>query len=149
MAACPLGLVTNAKTRLLMKPLLGSCSTPFSAISTLLVVIGWNSIGIGHAQTPAVDAYGGWTANPCSSGPQSHFYTQKTNNRWILCTPAGNAFWMRGIYHVDVSDSVDDRGVSNAAIALQKYGDVSITWGPQQNRRLLSWGFNATNEYSS
>ncbi len=112
------------------------------------------------------DQYGGITELACSNGPAPHFYTQKINGRWWLCTPAGNAFWMRGVYDVDASDTeADYQGVFEygtactsaspasvsdpCSVVEQKYGDASVTWGPQTVQRLKAWGFNTTAEYSS
>ncbi len=96
-----------------------------------------------------VDAYGGTPSLPCPSGPATNFYTQKIGNRWWLCTPAGNAFWMQSVYVVDTDDAADSAGISYTEAAQAKYGDTNVTWGPQQNRRLLAWGFNSQAEYSS
>ena len=113
-----------------------------------------------------LDLYGGTQQLACLNGPASHFYVQKVNGRWWMCTPAGNAFWLKGVYHVDASDNVADyQGVildgsacttgtlpsvkSPCSIVVAKYGDANVTWGPQSVRRLNSWGFNATAEYSS
>ena len=73
----------------------------------------------------------------------------KVGNRWLWVAPDGNAFWMLGVYAVDVSESVDDRGSSYRARVIAKYGDADLTWGPQQNRRLKAWGFNALGEYAN
>ena len=32
---------------------------------------------------------------------------------------------------------------------MQKYGDENYTWGPAQNKRLLSWGFNGVGQLST
>jgi len=112
------------------------------------------------------DQYGGITEQTCSNGTATHFYTQKISGRWWLCTPAGNAFWLRGVYHVDASDTeADYQGVmqdgtactssspasssSPCSVVVQKYGDAGPTWGPQTVLRLKSMGFNTTAEYSS
>ncbi|MHB8655915.1 MAG: Ig domain-containing protein [Terriglobia bacterium] len=96
-----------------------------------------------------LDAYGGSAQLPCPTGAASHFYTQKIGNRWWLCTPAGNAFWMKSVYVVDADNSTDSYGVNYYNIAAGKYGDADLRWGPQQNRRLQSWGFNSLAEYAS
>ncbi|MGH9542989.1 MAG: Ig domain-containing protein [Terriglobales bacterium] len=97
----------------------------------------------------ALDAYGGAMALACPQGAAAHFYTSKIGNRWYLCTPAGHAFWLRSVYTVDVDDSLDYAGLRYKDEAIAKYGDSDLTWGPQQNRRLLAWGFNGLAEYSS
>ena len=54
--------------------------------------VGTNKIPIDHvAVTLQFDQYGGWTSVQCPNGATTHFYTQKVNNRWWICTPAGNA----------------------------------------------------------
>jgi hypothetical protein len=78
-----------------------------------------------------------------------HFRTMKVGNRWMWVAPNGNAFWMLGIYNVDISNRVDDLGSTYHARVIAKYGDADLTWGPQQNRRLKAWGFNALGEYAN
>jgi hypothetical protein len=112
------------------------------------------------------DQYGGITEQTCSNGPAAHFYTQEIDSRWWLCTPAGNAFWLRGVYDVNAADtSADYQGVTQygtactstspaseshpCSVVVQKYGDAGPTWGPQTVQRLKAWGFNTTAEYSS
>jgi len=112
------------------------------------------------------DQYGGITEQTCSNGPKAHFYTQEINSRWWLCTPAGNGFWLRGVYDVNAADtSADYQGVFQdgtpctatspasvshpCSVVVQKYGDAGPTWGPQTVQRLKAWGFNSTAEYSS
>src|SRR6266849_9631698 len=52
-----------------------------------------------------LDQYGGVTSVACPNGPQAHFYTQKIGDRWWICDPAGNGFFMKGVaaigYQVD------------------------------------------------
>ncbi len=97
----------------------------------------------------ALDSYGGSVQLTCPSGVSSHFYTQKIGNRWWLCTPSGNVFWMRGVYAVDTDGGIDYAGVSYTNSISAKYGDADLRWGPQENRRLMSWGFNSLAEYAS
>src|SRR5579872_774428 len=102
-----------------------------------------------------VDQYGGLTSLPCGKGPQAHFYTQKIGSRWHLCTPAGNAFWMNGVYYADASDSgTDYQGISLANVVNAKYasgftGNSTLNWGLQTVRRMQSWGFNTVAEYAN
>ncbi len=96
-----------------------------------------------------LDPYGGSTQLQCPAGVAMHFYTQKVGNRWWLCTPAGNVFWMRGMYAVETDGGVDYAGISYTNQAIAKYGNADLAWGPQQNRRLKSWGFNTLAEYAS
>ncbi len=116
--------------------------------------------------TPALDSYGGTGQSTCPNGPASHFYVQQVKTMWWLCTPAGNAFWLKSVYHADASDDgADYQGIaeygnpcasSSAAsptnpcsVIVKKYGDINVTWGPQTVRRLQSWGFNGVAEYAS
>jgi hypothetical protein len=100
-----------------------------------------------------LDPYGGLVGKPCPSGPQPHFYAQKTGSRWHLCTPAGNAFWMNGVYHVAADDTgADYQGIVLANVVSSKYatGQTSssaLNWVLQAMRRMQSWGFNTINEF--
>jgi hypothetical protein len=87
------------------------------------------------------DQYGG--VGPRIGAVTGHFRIEKIGGRWLFVTPAGNAFFMVGVYDVSPSHNVDDLGGSYYQRVIQKYGDADVTWGPQMNRRLLSWGFNA------
>ena len=101
------------------------------------------------AKAQTLDQYGGYTALPVPGGATGSFRAGKIGNRWVLATPSGNAFWMRAVYHTERSEHVDDLGSTYRARVIAKYGDADLTWGPQQNRRLLAWGFNAHAEYAS
>jgi hypothetical protein len=101
-----------------------------------------------------LDQYGGLAEVPCPGGRHPHFYTQKIGQRWNLCTPAGHAFWMLGVYDVSGADTgVDYQGISLAALLQAKYAK-----GPTANttlnialalvRRLQAWGFNTLAEFS-
>jgi len=107
----------------------------------------------GWAQT--LDQYGGSKSIPCSAGAKPHFYTEKINNRWWLCTPAGNAFFMKGVYNVDMNDTTPDyQGVALSSVIATKYASGATTnstlnWAAQTVKRLQSWGFNTLGEYAS
>ena len=93
-----------------------------------------------RAQT--LDQYGGRTDLKCANAT-GWFHTEKIGNRWWLCTPAGNAFFMQGVEQV--VPSVDNTYKTQI---LAKYGDEQ-NWSIETNQRLLSWGFNtlATGAY--
>jgi hypothetical protein len=95
-----------------------------------------------------LDAYGGVTSRPCTSGAAAHFYTQKMGNRWYLCTPAGNAFWMNGIFGVSTNSGTDYQGVNAINLRNTKYGTTNA-WADQTLRRLRSWGFNTLAIFSN
>ena len=113
----------------------------------LLTVIFFYPTQAVQAQT--LDQYGGYTALPVPGGATGSFRVGKIGNRWVLATPSGNAFWMRSVYVTNIDDHVDDRGSTYHTRVIAKYGDADLTWGPQQNRRLLAWGFNSHAEYAS
>src|SRR6267378_3094342 len=130
----------------------------FSGRSMLLLAAGMAILNsresIGSAQTQ-LDQYGGSKAIPCSAGAKPHFYTEKINNRWWLCTPAGNAFFMKGVYNVDMNDTTPDyQGVALSSVIATKYASGATTnstlnWAAQTVKRLQSWGFNTLGEYAS
>lgn len=106
----------------------------------------------GAALAQSADQYGGFTSLPCRRGPQPHFYTEKINGQWWLCTPAGNAFWEVGVYNVLAHNWTDFQGVNPWAVTATKYSegetvDPRLNWALQTVRRLKSWGFN-TLEYA-
>jgi Putative Ig domain len=101
-----------------------------------------------------LDAYSGFINLPCPNGPQPHFYTQKTGSRWHLCTPAGNAFWMSGVYSTGgMSDTgIDYQGIDLYSLILSKYAagyttSATFNWSLQAVRRMQSWGFNEIAEF--
>ncbi|HWB96040.1 MAG TPA: Ig domain-containing protein, partial [Bryobacteraceae bacterium] len=104
---------------------------------------------------PREDAYGGLADVSCRRGPQAHFYAERDGSRWHLCTPAGHAFWMNGIYHVDGSDSgKDDEGIVLSGLVDRKYrtgptGNSTLNWALEAVRRMQSWGFNTLAEYAN
>lgn len=123
----------------------------YFARAVLLVVAFCGGSATLSAQTAAdVDIYGGSTALKCSNPSAAHFYTEKIGDRWWLCTPLGNVFWMRSVYHVDGNDEgLDHQGLRLVEVIRAKYGNTGTKWGPPTVKRLRSWGFNATAEFSS
>jgi hypothetical protein len=100
------------------------------------------------AANPAADKYGGLPIRVAE--PSKFFRVKKTGKRWTFVTPAGNVFFLRGVYNVDVRGGADDRGVDYSAVVAQKYGsDRWSNWAPQTLKRLQAWGFNSTAEYGS
>jgi len=100
------------------------------------------------------DQYGGLTNLACPNGPQPHFYTQKIGSRWHLCTPAGYAFFMNGIYHVIANDTgTDYQGIVENNVIQTKYvtgstPNYELNWCLQTAHRMQGWGFNTTAEDS-
>ncbi len=82
----------------------------------------------------------------CSNGPASHFYTQKIGDRWWICDPAGNGFFLKGVW--DMVPNVND---ATATAIQNKYAaprsSWMANWALQQVNRLQSWGFNTVADY--
>jgi hypothetical protein len=101
---------------------------------------------------PAVDPYGGFVSQACT--PTGAFHTQKINNRWWFCTPAGHVYWNLSIGRVGGqtdfgTDSNTGLSFNLATTNTVKYGDTTYDWGVAQNRRLQLWGFNGVGQMSS
>jgi len=83
----------------------------------------------------------------CPSGSAVHFHTQKIGNRWWLCDPAGNGFFLKGVY-----DIVANNNSAQTSFIQAKYaGPLSnwtANWALQQVRRLQAWGFNTLADYT-
>ena len=101
-----------------------------------------------------LDEYRGFINLPCPNGPRPHFYTEKIGSRWHLCTPAGNAFWMSGVYNTGgMSDSIRDyQGIDLYALLLSKYAkgyttNATFNWSLQTAERMWSLGFNEIGEF--
>ncbi len=116
-------------------------------VASILAAVLALTPSISPAQT--LDQYGGYVGLSVPGGATGHFRVAKLNNRWMFATPAGNAFWMLGVYNVDVDEHVTDLGRTYKQVVIAKYGDADLTWGPQQNRRLKAWGFNTLGEYAN
>jgi hypothetical protein len=101
-----------------------------------------------QAMRGALDQYGGSTEAKCARST-GYFHLEKIENRWWFCTPQGNVFWMVGMFDLGSDTHTTDRGSSYSAIAKRKYGDLDMSWGPQQLRRIKSWGFNSVAEFTT
>jgi hypothetical protein len=101
-----------------------------------------------HAKVVELDRFGGTSV--AVSNPTGHFRLAKIGNRWMFVTPSGGAFWMFGVWNVIGDDHPfpSSSSPSYSQLAHSKYGDVDLHWGPQQVRRLKSWGFNTIGPYS-
>jgi hypothetical protein len=93
-----------------------------------------------------LDEYGG--VKVLVSKPTGSFTRAKVGDRWVLVTPAGNAFWMLGVFLVDVAGSIDDLKDSYANRIVTKYGSKP-KWAEQTVKRLKMWGFNTLAEYAT
>lgn len=101
-----------------------------------------------HEQLVQLDRFGGVAI--VIAKPTGHFRIAKVGNRWVFVTPEGNPFWMFGVWNITTDDhpfpSRSDPSYTQRVVA--KYGDANLAWGPQQVRRLKSWGFNTIGPYS-
>lgn len=101
----------------------------------------------GNENVP-LDRYGGVAVK--IEKPSGHFKVSKVGRRWVLVTPDGNPFWMFGVWNITGDDHPFPTSTSPtySQRAAAKYGDTDLKWGPQQVRRLKSWGFNTIGPYS-
>lgn len=100
-----------------------------------------------HISPTQVDAFGGVTAVHSPHGATGWWRTEKIGKRWVLVTPAGNAFWMIGIWGVTGDSHVDERGGQYDQRVSTKYKSLADS-NLQANRRLKSWGFNLVGPWS-
>ncbi len=66
-----------------------------------------------------------------------------------MCDPAGNGFFLRGVYDVTWTDSSKLTDKVKEKYAKGASPDWQGNWGLESVRRLALWGFNASSEYSS
>jgi Putative Ig domain len=101
------------------------------------------SLALTVASAPLTDQYGGLLTKPSPSGATGFFRTEKFGSRWMLVSPAGNAYWLLGVAVVSsTTPGLDPSGKTYWNYASAKYGNSS-TWASQEKKRLLGWGFNA------
>lgn len=90
-----------------------------------------------------LDAYGGLSDVTVKAGT-GFFGVRKVGERWVFVDPNGHPFWMLGVFAVDINTDTS----LGTTYTLAKYGSMA-NWGLQAVRRLRSWEFNSTAEYSS
>ncbi len=109
------------------------------------------TVRTGHHRTSRasarLDKYGGTTSVRCPTGPKRHFYTEKIGNRWWICDPAGNGFFLKGVWDMgaNVNSSETSFIQSKYAAPLSSW---EANWALEQVRRIQSWGFNTIAEYA-
>ena len=107
---------------------------------------------------PQLDLYGGISGKTCVN--TGRFHTEKQGNRWWLCDPSGNIYWMDavgGMTSFDQQGTDPSTGVTVDLLSVNKTkygtdgnGGIALwNWGPQQNRRVQAWGFNAIGQLGS
>ncbi len=100
-----------------------------------------------HVSAARVDMFGGVIALHSAKGGTGNWRTEKIGKRWVMITPAGNAFWMTGIWGVTGDTRDDERGGNYNQRVSAKYRSNPTIW-LQANRRLRSWGFNSVGPWS-
>ncbi len=78
----------------------------------------------------------------CPGGAQAHFYTQKIGDRWWLCDPAGNGFFMKGVALDIFNVDTEQYTLSQTKYLTGPTSNWQHNWSIEQVNRLLSWGFN-------
>jgi hypothetical protein len=106
-------------------------------------------VGAGRASKAAsgLDQYGGTTSVRCPSGAKQHFYTQKIGNRWWICDPAGNGFFLKGVYNITFNVDNEQYALNQTKYASGLTAVWQLNWSLQQVNRLQSWGFNTSDGY--
>src|ERR1700723_8311 len=105
-------------------------------------------VGLGRTSKAesGLDQYGGTTSPRCPGGGKPQLYTEKIGNRWWLCDPAGNGFFLKGVY-----DIVANNNSTQTSFIQGKYaGPLSnweANWALEQVHRLQAWGFNTVADY--
>jgi hypothetical protein len=83
------------------------------------------------------DPYGGWLELKGTKTGFSH--TEQLQNRWWLVSPEGNAFFSKGVDHVDLSPESDS----------SKAPDDPTAWAKSTAEQLRGWNFNTLGAWSS
>jgi len=91
-----------------------------------------------------LDSYGGLVNATSPAGASSFFRVEKSGNRWLLVSPAGNYMWMLSVQDINITAA----GSSYTNAVKAKYGSNPLTWAKQTARRMLGWGFNTLGEES-
>ena len=100
-----------------------------------------------HISPAQTDPFGGVTALASPRRASGGWRVEKIGKRWVFVTPAGNAFWMIGIWGVPGDTRADERGGNYDQRTAAKYGNLPTQY-LQANRRLRSWGFNVMGPWS-
>lgn len=84
----------------------------------------------------------------CPSGAKPHFYTEKIGSRWWICDPAGDGFFLKGVYN-----AIWNVNNAQTSFITSKYNSGPTTswsdnWALEQANRVQTWGFNTFAEYS-
>ena len=94
-----------------------------------------------HGAT-SLDQYLGTTSVRCSNGPLPHFYTQKIGDRWWICDPAGNGFFMKGVANINYNVDPEQLILNETKYIPGPTTSWTLNWDLEMVRRLQAWGFN-------
>ena len=83
----------------------------------------------------------------CTNGAAPHFYTEKIGNRWWICDPAGNGFFLKGVYDIDPNGNNAQTSLHTSKYAAP-LSNWEANWALEQVHRLQAWGFNTLADYS-
>lgn len=84
------------------------------------------------------DSYGGWLE--LKGTKTGFFHTEQIEGRWWLVSPEGNAFFSKGVDHVDVTPESNSSPEAPADL---------VAWGKTAAQQLRGWGFNTLGAWSS
>jgi hypothetical protein len=147
----PAGLTLNASTGVILGTPITAGWSDFFTIRVQDRSGDSSSLSYSAIINPVLDEYGGSPLLPCRA--TGWFHTEKIGDRWLFCDPAGNASFRIAVGGMlapgDGRDPHTGQSNSYQSIATGKYGDLNAHWGPQQVRRIRSWGFNTIGQLSS
>ncbi len=95
----------------------------------------------------ALDQYGGTTGMQCPNGPKPHFYTEKIENRWWICDPAGNGFFLKSVANIVYNVDNEQYTLNQTKYATGVATDWRLNWSLEMINRLQAWGFNVSDGY--
>lgn len=96
-----------------------------------------------------LDQYGGTTSVQCTNGAAPHFYTEKMGNRWWICDPAGNGFFLKGVYNTIFNVDTEQYALAQTKYATGLTSVWQLNWSLEQVNRMQAWGFNVADGYWS
>jgi hypothetical protein len=94
--------------------------------------------GAAAAASNDYDTYGGWVK--VKGAKTGFFHTEQVDGRWWLVTPEGNAFFSKGVDHVNYAPEADSSPKPPADTAA---------WAKMAAGQLRSWNFNTAGAWSA
>jgi hypothetical protein len=90
------------------------------------------------AYSAGYDAFGGWTQ--VKGKRTGYFHAERIGGRWWLVSPEGNAFFSKGVCHVNYAPESDHSPPPPADTGA---------WALRVARQLREWGFNTAGAWSA